>query len=96
MTYALPSEVESLTGLFLWANSVTEDLLAKVILLTFWVVMTTWLLTTGMDVKAITISTGMTLIVAMLFQISGFVTFPLVMIILVAFIILIIGTRMVS
>ena len=94
MAHPLPTEVETLSQLFLWGNTVTEGVFSKLVLMTFWVVITTWLLVTGQEAKGIVVSTGMTLILAMLFQISGFVGGGTVLAILVFFLITVVGSRM--
>ncbi len=85
MAYDLPTETETISEVLVWTNTVSQNTAANLFLLGFWVVLSTWLLVGTKELKALTASTGLTLIVAMLLQISGFVAVQLVMFFAVAF-----------
>ncbi len=96
MAFPLPMQVETYTGLILWVNEVTGGIAGKVFLLSFWIICSTWLLTSGKDVQALMVSTGATLIMAMFLQIGGFIEFPIVIIILVAFAVFAIAPKVIG
>ena len=73
MAYSLPTDVATFGEYIAWASAQANDVPIRLFLAFIWIVLSTWLYSRTQEVGAILVSTGITLIVAMLFNTMGLI-----------------------